>query len=116
MIYGKITPTAKVVKQETPFTSTTVEAHYMGAVARPYSLGASKVDFEVIFGNLVTKTNSKGESIQQFERVIFTSAILTAAELADWGTDDTHALSAIATKLEIEVSDFITLEDDDRQF
>jgi hypothetical protein len=115
MLYGKINPTAKVVKQDSPFTSTTVEANYMGAIARPYSLGATNVDFEVVYGNLVDVPAKEGKTAsQKFERVTSSSVKLTAAEIANWGTDDTVVLAAVATKVGTTASDFVTIEGEGR--
>ena len=106
MLYGKITPVAQIIKQVTPFSSTTIEAHYMTALARPYGIGSTKVNFEVVFGN--TKTNENDEVVG-FERLNSYQVTLEGSELSTWGTDDTIILQIIASKLNVSVSDFITI-------
>ena len=108
MLYAKVTPVAQVVKQVNPFNTSTTTADHVGVTARPYALGASQVNFEVVFGNIVTNNN-----VQEFKQLTSSSVILTAAELANWGTDDTVALTAVVTKLNsaATLSDFITIED-----
>jgi hypothetical protein len=108
MLYGKITPVAQIVKQVTPFESTTIEANYMTALARPYGIGATKVNFEVLFGN--TKINENNEVIG-FERISSYRVVLEGSELSSWGTDDTVVLQTIASKLNVTASNFITIND-----
>lgn len=100
MLLAKISPAAKHVVQTNPFQSTEVSAEYMSAIARPYALGASKVNFEVVFGNVeeLVKPDSE-EKINHFSPVTSTSVVLESEELASWGTDDSVILSAIASKL-----------------
>jgi hypothetical protein len=109
MLYGKITPAAQIVTQVTPFTSTTTDANYMTALARPYGIGSTKVNFEVVFGN--TKINENDEVIG-FDRLSSYQVVLEGSELSNWGIDDTVVLQTIATKLNVTVSDFITIDNE----
>lgn len=109
MLYGKITPEAKISKQVTPFESIIIDANYMTALARPYGVGATKVNFEVLFG--ITKNDENNEVIG-FERLISHQVILEGDELSNWGVDDTVILQAIASKLNVTASDFITISDE----
>jgi ribosome biogenesis protein Nip4 len=100
MLIAKITPAAKQIVQTTPFETSEISAEYMAAIARPYALGASKVNFEVVFGNLVESTRPGSEEVtQQFVRVTNTNVELEGEALASWGTDDSVILNAIAAKL-----------------
>lgn len=101
MLIAKITPAAKQIVQTTPFETSEISAEYMAAIARPYALGASKVNFEVVFGNLVESLTRPGseEVTQQFVRVTNTNVELEGEALASWGTDDSVVLSALAGKL-----------------
>lgn len=100
MLLAKISPAAKQIVQTTPFETSEVSAEYMSAIARPYTLGASKVNFEVVFGNLVESPKPGTEEVSQnFVRVTTSQVTLEGEELASWGTDDSVILSAIAAKL-----------------
>ena len=81
----------------------------MTALARPYGIGSTQVNFEVIFG--VTTTNENNE-VTGFERLISHQVELKGDELSTWGTDDTVVLQKIATKLIVTASDFITITND----
>jgi hypothetical protein len=107
MLYGKITPTAQIVQQITPFSSTTIEANYMTALARPYGIGSTVVNFEVLFG--ITNTNENNEVVG-FERLDSYQVTLSGDDLSTWGIDDTVVLQKIAAKLNVTVSDFITID------
>lgn len=108
MLVAKINPTASFVKQENPFTTTTVNADSMIVLARPYQLGANEVNFEVVFGNVTPATEaveaSEGVPAQEakpahFQQVASHMVVLTKDELANWGTDDAEAMNAVAAKL-----------------
>jgi hypothetical protein len=109
MLVAKIIPAAQLVVQPTPFESTFVEADYMTALARPYALGATKVNFEVIYGNLVeVPVPDSDVLVKQFKSVTSSQITLEGPELSSWGIDDSVVLTAIAAKVgttvvEIEV-------------
>ncbi len=106
MLYGKITPAANIIQQNTPFSSTTITADYMSAIARPYAPGASVTNFEVVFGSVVN--DDQGAPVS-FQRLFNSSVSLTAAELANWGTNDEILLTEVGTKIGCTVSNFVTL-------
>lgn len=95
MMYSQITPAAEKTTQVTPFSAITESANLMSAVARPYILGATKVNFQVTFGNGTITDNQ----VSNFAELLSTNVILTSDELSNWGTDDSVVLEAIATKL-----------------
>lgn len=111
MLLAKISPAAKQIVQTSPFESSEISAEYMSALARPYALGASKVNFEVVFGNLV-EVDQPGseEKVQHFSGVTNTSVVLEGEELASWGTDDSVILSAIASKLGTSVVSTVVVD------
>ena len=112
MLLAKISPAAKQIVQTSPFESSEVSAEYMSALARPYALGASKVNFEVVFGNLVESTRPGSEEVaQQFVRVTSANVELEGEALASWGTDDSVVLSAIAAKLGTSVVSTLVVND-----
>jgi len=95
MLYAQITPAAEKTTQVTPFSAITESADLMLAVARPYTLGASRVNFQVTFGN-GTITDGK---VSNFQELLSSNVTLTSDELSNWGTDDSVVLGTIATKL-----------------
>jgi hypothetical protein len=112
MLLAKISPAAKQIVQTSPFESSEVTAEYMSALARPYALGASKVNFEVVFGNLVESPKPGSEEVaQQLVRVTNANVQLEGEELASWGTDDSVVLSAIAAKLGTSVVSTLLIDD-----
>lgn len=107
MLYAKISPSAKVAQQETPFTSIIVDANYMTAIARPYVPGSAQTNFEVIFGNEVK--NSEGV-VTGFQSISNSSITLTSVQLAGWGTNDDVMLSAVATAIGTTATEFVTID------
>ena len=100
MLVAKISPTAKLVVQPTPFESTVIEADYMTALARPYTLGATKVNFEVVYGNIVeSPVHGSDVLVRQFKSVTNSQLVLEGPELSSWGIDDSVVLVAIAEKV-----------------
>jgi hypothetical protein len=112
MLLAKISPVAKQIVQTTPFETTEVSAEYMSALARPYALGSSKVNFEVVFGNLVELPVLDSEEVkQEFVRVTSSQVLLEDEEIGSWGTDDSVILSAIASKLGTSVVSTLVVND-----
>lgn len=108
MLYAKISPVATFTQQTSPFTPPSVtEAQFLTAAARPYQAGAVKTRFEVVFGNIAP--SAQAEAVNAFTQVSTTSVELTAEELADWGTDDSTLLAAVATKLGTVATEFVTI-------
>jgi len=105
MIYAKINPIATVVRQINPFSATTVTADTMTAIARPYILGADKTRFEVKYGNVTLDQNS---IVTKFTDVLNSECILTSQQLSEWGADDSTVLHAIATSLNISVTEILS--------
>jgi len=120
MLLAKINPAASFTSQDGPFAqSTIVTADYLTAVARPYIPGASKTNFEIIFGSYVpavagVEASEGVDAVQaqlaKFDRIQSSQAILSAEELADWGTDDSVLLGAIASKLGTTVVETVVVE------
>lgn len=112
MLFGKITPTAKIGIQQDPFNVTIAEALFMTAIAQVYKLGQSVTYFEVIFGNFNEVVNDPELPAQPpFTRMLTVTVELTAEELVNWGSDDTVVLEIIANKLGVEILEVINDED-----
>lgn len=106
MIFGKISPEAKVAVQSNPFTGSVVTGNYMTALARPYALGANAVNFQVIYGNCTFDTGS-GEVIG-FQQVFSDNVVLSGSAISTWGEDDTVILDALAAQQGTTVIDVVS--------
>ena len=105
MIFAKINPAAARVNQIDPFTSTTVTGSYMTAIARPYALGAKETRFEVKFGQVEFDENNQ---VTRYQDVVSSGLTMTSEELANWGSDDSAVLSAIASKLKVTIEEVVS--------
>jgi hypothetical protein len=121
MLIAKISPSATFTTQSGPFAQPeTITADYLAAMARPYVAGAAFTNFEVQFGThtpAVQAVEASGsvEAVQgqpaRFQRIQSTQVRLSAQELANWGTDDSVLLEAIATKLGTSVVETVVVEE-----
>lgn len=113
MLVAKISPEAKFTNQTGPFSQPTVQSvPFFTAAAIDYVVGASKSRFSVdfVYGNV----NEEDKTIAGVRGVQNTTLILTAEELADWGTDDASLLRIIAAKLGTNVTDVYTVKQGNR--
>lgn len=118
MLLGKLAQKATFVQQQGPFQSTSADAHYFTAIARPYRLGAEQTNFEVLFGNYIpavagVKASEGVEAVAaqeaKFEHISSSQIELTSEDLASWGTDDKVVLEKIASKYGTSCLEFVTL-------
>lgn len=114
MLLAKISPAASFTSQDGPFAQPTiVTADSLTAIARPYVAGASKTNFEVIFGTYTPAVEASEGVVAQsakFGRVQSSQVVLSAEELSSWGTDDSVLLEAIAAKLGTSVVETVVIE------
>jgi hypothetical protein len=120
MLLAKINPAASFTSQSGPFTaSETITADYLTALARPYLAGATQTNFEVQFGTYTPAVAGVGASEgveainaqpSKFNHIQSSNVTLTAAELANWGTDDSVLLSVVAAKLGTSVVSTATVD------
>jgi len=120
MLLAKINPAASFTSQSGPFTaSETITADYLTALARPYIAGASQTNFEVLFGtyNSAVAGVEASEGVEavneqpaKFNHIQSSQVILTSEELANWGTDDSVLLSAVASKFGTSVVSTATVD------
>lgn len=108
MLFAKISPVAQKVIQTTPFESTTQTADHMSALARPYSLGSNKVNFEVIYSNIILDEN---QNPVRFETVTSNMITLEGDQLQGWGSDDSYVLQQLASILNVTIQSYVTLPD-----
>lgn len=108
MLFAKISPVAQKVVQTTPFESSTITADHMSALARPYGLGTNKVNFEVIYSNIILDEN---QNPVRYETVTSNMISLEGDQLQGWGSDDSFILQQLATILNITIQSYVTVPD-----
>lgn len=108
MLFAKISPVAQKIVQTTPFESTTQTADYMSALARPYSLGANKVNFEVIYSNI---TFDENQNPLKYDSLISNMISLEGDQLQGWGSDDSFILQQLATILGVTIQSYVNVPD-----
>jgi hypothetical protein len=96
MLFGKIDPVLSLATQDTLFNPSPefITGSYMTAVANQYPLGANEVNFRVYYGNFIFEE----ESVVGFQTVHADNVVLSGSAIANWGTDDSTILNAIATE------------------
>ncbi len=104
MLIAKINPPAKALSQVTPFSEPTqIVGEYMKVATDRYTMGSTKVRFQVSFGLLVPNGIDKFD----FKTIHSDSAHLEDAELSDWGTDDSVIFERLAAKFGISVTEVV---------
>lgn len=111
MLFAKINPTAKIVKQTDPFNFEIIEVAYMTAMAVGYKLGQFATIFEVIFGEFTTPGPSDEPAVAPFRIMYAAHVELTSEELVTWGADDSVVLELIAAKLDTDVVEVVNQPD-----
>jgi len=106
MIIAKLTEPIVRFYQTNTLTPITVSGSYLVASTQEYILGAPNSTFTYRVGNLEMDENGEAKFFKEFIR---NQILLTSDELSNWGIDDTACLQAIATKLGIEVDEFLNL-------
>lgn len=104
MLFGKISPAAQIVKQVTPFEQQTITTDWITAIARPYVLGATQVNFQVSYGNFVKDETGK---ITGFTNLFNDNVVLSGEIITAWGNNDAIILDAIAEQQGTEVIETI---------
>jgi hypothetical protein len=95
MIFAQIDPVASIINQTDPFNTTVTTGSYMSAIARPYYLGASSVNFQVTYGNCTFDDNG---SVTDFQTIFNGSCTLAGSAIQSWGIDDSIILNEIAAQ------------------
>ena len=114
MLIAKISPAAQIVTESDPFAPVTTIAEYMAAIARPYALGATMVNFQVTYGILVpAPENSPVGTLPSFQGQLNTYVTLSGDQLTSWGIDDTVILNEIAGVVGTTVVETLTVQSND---
>lgn len=106
MLFGKISPQAVIPQMITPFQQTELVANYITAIAEPYILGTNVVNFHVRYGNFNYNEENVPVSFETLHQVYVT---LSGETIADWGTDDTTILTALAIEQGTTITEFENL-------
>ena len=109
MLIAKISPSANIVSQVTPFIFEQNAAQYMTAVANQYVPDAESTNFSVLFGDISASVPSEEPQPPPFLLKYSYPLTLTSAQLSTWGTDDDELLKIIAAQLEVEILEFINV-------
>lgn len=113
MLIAEISPAAQIVTEANPFAPVTTEAAYMAAIARPYALGATSVNFQVTYGILVpAPQDAPAGTLPSFQGQFNTSVTLSGDQISSWGIDDAVILDEIAAVVGTEVVETITVNSD----
>lgn len=107
MLFGKIDPVAQIVKQVTPFEQQTITANWMTAIARPYVLGATEVNFQVNYGNFIKDQTDK---ITGFNNLFNDNVVLSGQIITNWGNNDAIILDAISEQQGTEITETIDVD------
>lgn len=106
MLVAKINPVCKRVIQTGPFTTQEFTGDSMVAQCRRLVIGAvgqsqnDDIEFEVRFGNVKYETNPDGtQGRPLFDKIWQQKVVFKAADLSNWGTDDSVVYAAIAQKI-----------------
>jgi hypothetical protein len=110
MIFAKIEPAANIIIQEDAFRYTIDSPNYISAAATVYTIGGGETEFQIFFGYLIYPVEGE-PAPKPFKSVYCQVLTLSAAELSDWGTDDTFVLQAIANKMQVNIVEFIDRPD-----
>jgi len=107
MLFGKIDPVAQIVKQTTPFEQQTITAEWTTAIARPYVLGATQVNFQVNYGNFIKDETGK---ITGFNNLFSDNVVLSGQIISSWGNNDAVILDAISEQQGTEITETIEVD------
>ena len=105
MLFAKINPVAQIPQMESAFQYDVQTANYLTAIASPYKLGSTEVNFTLIYG---TATFSQTGEMETFTRALGGNIILTSPDIDSWGIDDTVVLGTICQKLGTTVVEYVT--------
>jgi len=104
MLFAKINPVAEIPEMESPFQYDVKQADYLTAVASPYRLGSTKVNFSLIYGSATF--NEEGQ-METFTRMLDGNITLTSPDIEEWGIDDSVILGTICEKVGTAAVEFI---------
>jgi hypothetical protein len=109
MLLAKISPSANIVSQVTPFIFDQNIAQYMTAVANQYVPDSESTNFNVLFGEISPPVPLEEPQPEPFILKYSYPLTLTSQQLSTWGTDDSELLEIVAAQLGVEILEFINV-------
>lgn len=104
MLFAKISPAAQIPQMESPFQYDVQTADYLTAIASPYRLGSTEVNFTVIYGSA---TFGPTGAMATFNRSLTGFIVITSPDIESWGIDDSVILGTICQKLGTTATEFV---------
>ena len=104
MLFAKINPAAQIPQMESPFQYDVQTADYLTAIASPYKLGSTEVNFTVIYGSA---TFGPTGEMQNFNRALTGFIVISSPDIEEWGIDDSVILGTICQKLGTTATQFV---------
>jgi hypothetical protein len=107
MLLSKISPSAQIVSQATPFTSSVTVAPYMTVIANPYVPDAETTTFTISFAYKSDPVPPQDPQPAPYVFVYNYQLMLTKEELDTWGTNDEDLYQIVANKIGCSIIEFI---------
>ena len=106
MIFAKITPALSIATQNNFFSQEAqfITGSYLVVQAKKYKLGQESVRFNATFGNVIFQN----EDITGFQEIHSTEVLLDGDTIANWGTDDSVILTAVAEQQGTTISQILS--------
>ena len=108
MLYAKIFPIAKRIRQINAFSSLTIEGDYMTFSIQPYIAGSNSIKVNVMFGN-ITEITTDDNNYEQFNLIYSTKIDVSGTDLQNWGVEDEYLLDVIANKIGTSIVEYKTI-------
>lgn len=109
MLFAKISPSATIASQLTPFTFAQLKGEYMTAIANQYAPNSEFTQFTVIFGNFSDPVPVTEPQPLKFVSLYSYNLTLTAQQLSSWGTNDAELLTIIAEDIGTTITEFVNV-------
>lgn len=104
MLFAKINPVAEIPEMESPFQYDVKQADYLTAIASPYRIGSTEVNFNLVYGTATFDADGKMET---FKRLLGGNITITSPDIEEWGIDDSVILGKICEKVGTQAVEFI---------
>lgn len=104
MLFAKIDPVAEIPEMQSPFEYTVKQADYLTAVASPYRLGSTEVNFSLVYGSATFDTEG---NMLTFDRLLGGNVTVSSPDIEEWGIDDSVILGKICEMVGTEAVEFV---------
>lgn len=109
MLIAKISPSANIVSQVTPFAFEQIGSEYMTIVANQYVPDSEYTNLSILFGVMSSPVLSDNPQPSPFVLKYDYPMSLTADDLSTWGTSDRELFNIVANKFGITILEFINI-------